>query len=174
MYMRILPTGFIAPCLPTKAERPPSGKMWLHEIKHDGFRVIARKDGPKVRLYSRPGNDLTYRFPLIVKSLARLRPRSCIIVLFVCMSSSSSCSQGDVSVANTSYASSEECYADGMKRASGRIVVCIGDLVGPPGDLVDQRPQRFGEPCVVERCATVSVRCPAASFEDSRDQRFAC
>jgi hypothetical protein len=68
MYMRILPTGFIAPCLPTKAERPPSGKMWLHEIKHDGFRVIARKDGPKVRLYSRPGNDLTYRFPLIVKS----------------------------------------------------------------------------------------------------------
>jgi hypothetical protein len=32
---------------------------------------------------------------------------------------------GDVSVANTSYASSEECYADGMKRARGRIVVCI-------------------------------------------------
>jgi bifunctional non-homologous end joining protein LigD len=41
--------------------------------------VIARKDGAKVRLYSRPGNDLTYRFPLIVESLARLRPRSCII-----------------------------------------------------------------------------------------------
>jgi len=41
------------------------------------------------------------------------------IMLFVCMSSSSSCSQGDVSVANTSYASSEECYADGMKRARG-------------------------------------------------------
>jgi hypothetical protein len=37
----------------------------LHEIKHDGFRVIARKDGPRVRLYSRPGNDLTHRFPLI-------------------------------------------------------------------------------------------------------------
>jgi hypothetical protein len=47
------------------------------------------------------------------------------IMLFVCMSSSSSCSQGDVSVANTSYASSEECYADGMKRARGRVVVCI-------------------------------------------------
>jgi bifunctional non-homologous end joining protein LigD len=37
------------------------------------------KDGAKVRLYSRPGNDLTYRFPLIVESLARLRSRSCII-----------------------------------------------------------------------------------------------
>jgi ATP-dependent DNA ligase len=32
-----------------------------------------------VRLYSRPGNDLTYRFPLIVETLARLRSRSCII-----------------------------------------------------------------------------------------------
>jgi bifunctional non-homologous end joining protein LigD len=53
--------------------------VWLHEIKHDGFRVIARKDGAPVRLYSRPGNDLTDRFPLIVEALARLRSRSCII-----------------------------------------------------------------------------------------------
>jgi bifunctional non-homologous end joining protein LigD len=70
--MRILPSGFVPPCLPTKTERPPSGDLWLHEIKHDGFRVIARKDGAKVRLYSRPGNDLTYRFPLIMESLASL------------------------------------------------------------------------------------------------------
>jgi ATP-dependent DNA ligase len=56
---RALPTSFIAPCLPTKADTLPSGEMWLHEIKHDGFRVIARKDGDRVRLYSRPGNDLT-------------------------------------------------------------------------------------------------------------------
>jgi hypothetical protein len=33
---RALPAGFIAPCLPTSAPRPPSGKPWLHEIKHDG------------------------------------------------------------------------------------------------------------------------------------------
>jgi ATP-dependent DNA ligase len=77
--MPALPGGFIPPCLPTKAHQPPSGPLWWHEIKHDGFRVIARKDGAKVRLYSRPGNDLTYRFPLIVETLARLRPRSCMI-----------------------------------------------------------------------------------------------
>jgi len=77
--LRSLPAGFIAPCLPTKADTPPSGEAWLHEIKHDGFRVIARKDGDRVRLYSRPGNDLTYRFPLIVEALARLRSRSCIL-----------------------------------------------------------------------------------------------
>jgi len=57
----------------------PSGDAWLHEIKHDGFRVIARKTDTQVKLYSRPGNDLTYRFPLIVEALARLRLRSCII-----------------------------------------------------------------------------------------------
>ena len=73
------PLGFVPPCLPTKAPQPPTGDTWLHEIKHDGFRVIARKDGARVRLYSRPGNDLTYRFPLIVEALARLRSRSCII-----------------------------------------------------------------------------------------------
>jgi bifunctional non-homologous end joining protein LigD len=74
-----LPTGFIPPCLPTKATQPPTGDAWLHEIKHDGFRVIARKDDHQVRLYSRPGNSLTDRFPLIVEALVWLRSRSCII-----------------------------------------------------------------------------------------------
>jgi ATP-dependent DNA ligase len=75
---RALPSGFIAPCLPTNAPTP-SGAEWLHEIKFDGFRVIARKNGKRVTLYSRPGNDLTYRFPLMVEALAKLRSRSCII-----------------------------------------------------------------------------------------------
>jgi hypothetical protein len=79
LHSRALPAGFIAPCLATSAAQPPSGELWLHEIKHDGFRVIARKSDNRVRLYSRPGNDLTRRFPLIVEALARLRPRSCII-----------------------------------------------------------------------------------------------
>jgi bifunctional non-homologous end joining protein LigD len=61
-----LPAGFIAPCLPTKVYEPPSADEWLHEIKHYGFRVIARKEGKRVRLYSRPDNDLTCPFRLIV------------------------------------------------------------------------------------------------------------
>jgi hypothetical protein len=44
-----LPLGFVPPCLPTKAPQPPSGEAWLHEIKHDGFWVVARKDGNRVR-----------------------------------------------------------------------------------------------------------------------------
>jgi hypothetical protein len=65
MLQRTLPAGFIAPCLPTKTDKLPSGGRWPHEIKHDGFRVIARKDGPRVRLYSRPGNDLTADVPAV-------------------------------------------------------------------------------------------------------------
>jgi bifunctional non-homologous end joining protein LigD len=68
-----------SPCLPTNAPRPPSGNDWLHEVKHDGFRIIARKVGKRVRLYSRPGNDLTYRFAITVETMASLRFRSCII-----------------------------------------------------------------------------------------------
>jgi hypothetical protein len=43
MLQRTLPAGFIAPCLPTKTDKLPSSSDWLHEIKHDGFRIIARK-----------------------------------------------------------------------------------------------------------------------------------
>ena len=74
-----LPSGFVPPCLPTETPRPPSGELWVHEIKHDGFRVIARKGGAHVRLYSRPGNDLTDRFPLIVEALGGLRSHSVIL-----------------------------------------------------------------------------------------------
>jgi ATP-dependent DNA ligase len=52
MLQRTLPAGFIAPCLPTKTDKLPSGGQWLHEIKHDGFRIIARKSGSRMKLYS--------------------------------------------------------------------------------------------------------------------------
>ena len=79
LRLRTLPAGFIEPCLPTSSKRPPAGDGWLHEIKHDGFRCIARKDGKRVKLYSRPGNDLTRRFTRIVEAVARLKARTCII-----------------------------------------------------------------------------------------------
>jgi bifunctional non-homologous end joining protein LigD len=47
-YVAAYSPGFIAPCLPTKTL--PSGSQWLHEIKHDGFRIVARKDAERVRL----------------------------------------------------------------------------------------------------------------------------
>jgi ATP-dependent DNA ligase len=54
-----LPTGFVVPAQPVKASKPPVGTDWVHEIKHDGYRIIVRRDGPTVRLYSRNAYDWT-------------------------------------------------------------------------------------------------------------------
>jgi bifunctional non-homologous end joining protein LigD len=70
---------FIEPCLPSLADRPPCGSEWLHEIKHDGFRLLACRDAAGIRLLTRNGNDFTARYPLIVEALDALRVRSCII-----------------------------------------------------------------------------------------------
>ena len=52
--------GIIEPCLPSTAKAPPSGPGWLHEIKHDGFRIMARRDSAGIRLITRNG-DFTNR-----------------------------------------------------------------------------------------------------------------
>jgi ATP-dependent DNA ligase len=71
--------GFIEPCLPTPAKGPPKGAGWIHEIKHDGFRLLARREAAGVRLITRHGNDFTSRFPLIAAAVAALPARSCLI-----------------------------------------------------------------------------------------------
>ncbi len=51
---------------------PPAGPKWIHEIKHDGFRIMARRDAAGVRLISRNGHDFTHRFPLAAAAAATL------------------------------------------------------------------------------------------------------
>jgi bifunctional non-homologous end joining protein LigD len=68
--------GFIAPCLPSPAKAPPSGPNWIHEIKHDGFCILARRDSAGVQLITRNGNDFTTRFPLAVAAVASLPANS--------------------------------------------------------------------------------------------------
>ena len=72
-------TGFIDPCRPTKAVRPPSGPDWVHEIKHDGFRLLVRKEGSRVRCFTRGGHDWADRFPAIVEAAKGLRLQSFMI-----------------------------------------------------------------------------------------------
>ena len=74
-----LPRGFIPPCLPSKAPQPPSGDGWLHEIKHEGYRLMAHRNPVGVRLITRRGNDWTTRFPLVVEAVNHLKVRSCLI-----------------------------------------------------------------------------------------------
>jgi bifunctional non-homologous end joining protein LigD len=59
------------PCIPTRGTQVPAGPEWLHEIKHDGYRLIVQRDGARVRLFTRNGHDWTGRYPLIVEAALR-------------------------------------------------------------------------------------------------------
>jgi bifunctional non-homologous end joining protein LigD len=63
------PVGFIEPCQPTTARKPPSGPRWIHEIKHDGYRLMARRDGTSVRLLTRNGNNWSELFPAVAAAV---------------------------------------------------------------------------------------------------------
>jgi bifunctional non-homologous end joining protein LigD len=69
----------IEPCLPRAAKQPPTGSGWIHEIKHDGYWIIAERDHVRVRLYTRDGYDFADRFPLAVAAVAKLPVKSCLI-----------------------------------------------------------------------------------------------
>ena len=76
---RLLPAGFVTPCQPSSAPVPPAGSDWLHEIKHDGFRLMVRQDGYRVRLFTRNGHDWAGRYPAIVAAAATIKARSFLI-----------------------------------------------------------------------------------------------
>jgi hypothetical protein len=73
------PIGFIEPCQPTTGLKPPIGPGWLHEIKHDGYRLMALRTGERMRLLTRNGNDWSEFFPAVVEALKALEVRSCLI-----------------------------------------------------------------------------------------------
>lgn len=64
----------LALCLPR-----PTGPGWIHEIKHDGFRILAERDAIGVTLHTRRGHNFADRFPLAAAAVAKLPVRSCLI-----------------------------------------------------------------------------------------------
>src|SRR5262245_17087063 len=71
-------SAFIEPCLPSPADHLPSGPHWIHEIKLDGFRLMARRDAAGVRLLTRNGIDWSARYPSIASAVSNLGCRSCL------------------------------------------------------------------------------------------------
>ena len=68
--------GFIEPCIPTRARKPPSGPGWVHEVKHDGYRLQVRRTGSLVRLFTRRGFEWSDRYPAISAAAAKLATES--------------------------------------------------------------------------------------------------
>jgi bifunctional non-homologous end joining protein LigD len=54
------------PCIPTRGTAVPAGPDWFLEIKHDGYRLMVRRDGARVRCFTRNGHDWGDGFPAIV------------------------------------------------------------------------------------------------------------
>jgi ATP dependent DNA ligase domain len=71
-----LPAGFVIRAQPVLASKPPSGADWVHEIKHDGYRILVRRDGPVVRLYSRNAYDWTVRLAAIATAAESIKAKS--------------------------------------------------------------------------------------------------
>jgi ATP-dependent DNA ligase len=111
------PPGFTEPCIPTLASRPPVGPQWVHEIKHDGYRLITRKTGDRVRLFTRRGYERSDRYPQISKALAALRASSATI-------------DGEAVCCDVTGLSA--LYPQGRAKVWPR---CLGDSLGPRGDL---------------------------------------
>jgi bifunctional non-homologous end joining protein LigD len=64
--------GFVDPCLAMLTDRAPSGARWIHEIKYDGYRVQAHRDGDAISLYTRRGHDWTDQFGALRAAIERL------------------------------------------------------------------------------------------------------
>ncbi len=63
---------FVKPQLAQEAECPPEGAAWIHELKLDGYRMQARKEGAKVQMLTRSGLDWTERVKAVAAEVARL------------------------------------------------------------------------------------------------------
>jgi bifunctional non-homologous end joining protein LigD len=74
-----MPKRLFEPCIPTRGTKVPAGPDWIHEIKHDGYRLIVQREGKRVRLFTRNGHDWTDRYPLIVEVALKNRSSSFVI-----------------------------------------------------------------------------------------------
>jgi bifunctional non-homologous end joining protein LigD len=125
LLRRVAFPDFCEPCRPSPAAKPPAGAGWLHEIKHDGFRMLVRRDTAGVRLFTRNGHDWTGRFPLIARAALSLKSVSCLI-------------DGEAVA----------CDDDGMpcfdrvryRRADGHVFLYAFDLIELDGDDLRREP----------------------------------
>jgi ATP-dependent DNA ligase len=74
-----MPKSPFDPCIPTKAAKVPDRPEWIHEIKHDGYRLIVQREAKRVRLFTRNGHAWSERYPRIVEAELRNRNSSFVI-----------------------------------------------------------------------------------------------
>ena len=71
--------GFVEPQLARLVKEPPEGDAWLHELKLDGYRILAGLDRSHATLWSRRGLDWTAQFPEVARAVSRLPARAALL-----------------------------------------------------------------------------------------------
>ena len=67
------------PCIPTRGAKVPDRPDWIHEIKHDGYRLIVQREAQRVRLFTRNGHEWSDCYPRITEAALRNRNTSFLI-----------------------------------------------------------------------------------------------
>ena len=73
-----MPNSAFLPCIPTNAAKVPNRPEWIHEIKHDGYRLIVPREGERVRLFTRTAR-LERAIPAVIEAALRIRNTSFVI-----------------------------------------------------------------------------------------------
>ena len=107
---------FIEPQLASPVDKPPEGKHWIHEIKHDGCRSQIVIERGQVRVFSRNGHDWSDRYPGIVRAAAGLRCNSAII-------------DGEAVVQDENGVSNFEALGSAIRRHPHSIILYAFDLL---------------------------------------------
>lgn len=121
------PPPFVAPQLATLVDAPPAGDEWIHEIKFDGYRMIASLGGGQVVLYTRNGLNWTDKFRPIVPALARLRCNTAIL-------------DGEMAVADADGRTNFGALQDALSGGDGRIAYYLFDILHLDGTDLRRRP----------------------------------
>lgn len=133
------PPRFVEPQLATLVDAPPEGDDWVHEIKYDGYRVLAAVGGGEVRIYTRRGLDWTSKFEPLLRPLLDLPFRSALI-------------DGEAAVADkdgrTDFGALQDRMAEGKGRGIGYYMF---DLLFLDGEDIRKKP-------LLERKAKLAVR----------------
>ena len=119
--------AFVEPCLPTAVEKPPSAADWVHEIKHDGYRVQVRIENGRAKLLTRQGLDWTERFGSIGKAVAELPVKTALIDAEIVM-------QTEAGVASFT------ALVDALKSGTGNLVLYAFDLLYLDGFDIREAP----------------------------------